>query len=101
MSGKYLKNSLVQLSCHDSMIVLQDGNIDEAMQNVMKAGYFNSGQGGPNPKRLIIHQTHYDKFRQKLIEKANKIRYGNPFNRDTMMGPLSRPDLYDELESQF
>lgn len=68
---------------------------------MMKAGHFNSGQGGPNPKRIIINETIYEKFREKMIEKARKIRYGNPLDRDTIVGPLSRPDLYDKLENQL
>lgn len=60
MAGKYLKMSTMQLSSNDSLIAMEDANIDLAIENVMKIGYFNSGQGGPNPKRLIIHEKLYE-----------------------------------------
>lgn len=52
--------STMQLSSNDSLIAMEDANIDLAIENVMKIGYFNSGQGGPNPKRLIIHEKLYE-----------------------------------------
>jgi acyl-CoA reductase-like NAD-dependent aldehyde dehydrogenase len=39
---------------------MEDANINLAIENIMKVGFFNSGQGGSNPKRIIVNEKHYE-----------------------------------------
>jgi succinate-semialdehyde dehydrogenase/glutarate-semialdehyde dehydrogenase len=61
----------------------------------------NAGQVCFSPKRFIIHSKHYEAFREKLIDGLSKVKFGDPMNRDTRMGPLAREDLHDSLTNQL
>lgn len=50
----------------------------------------NCGQICFSPKRFIIEEPLYDKFKEELIEGLKKIKYGNPIDKDTQLGPLAK-----------
>lgn len=52
--------SSLQLSSNDAMLVMEDANLDSAVENAIKAGFYNGGQGGSTPKRIIVKATCYD-----------------------------------------
>ena len=56
----------------------------------MKSTQFNSGQGFPNPKRILIKSELYENVKIKLIEKISKLFFGNPFDRKVEIGPIAR-----------
>jgi len=49
-----LKKTNLFLGSNDALIVMEDANIALSVQNVLKVGSFNSGQGGAHPKRIIV-----------------------------------------------
>lgn len=73
--------SSLQLSSNDAMIIMDDANIDLAVENALKVGFYNCGQGGSSPKRIIINAICYEQFKDKIIAKARILKYGNPLNR--------------------
>lgn len=83
------------------MIVLDDGDVNQAVTSALAGRCSNAGQVCFSPKRFIIHKNHYETFRTKLIEGLSKVKYGDPMNRDTRMGPLARDDLVDNLTNQL
>jgi succinate-semialdehyde dehydrogenase/glutarate-semialdehyde dehydrogenase len=66
LAGKYIKKTSLQLSSSDAMVVLDDANVHLAVQNAIKIGLFNSGQG-PTPKRFIVRAEVYNLFKDLLI----------------------------------
>jgi succinate-semialdehyde dehydrogenase/glutarate-semialdehyde dehydrogenase len=91
----------MELGGNDPLIVLDDGDVNLAVQYALAGRCANAGQVCFSPKRFIIHSKHYESFRSKLIEGLSKIKFGDPMLRDTRMGPLARDDLYDNLAAQL
>lgn len=54
LAGKYLKKTNLFLGSSDALVVMEDANIALSVQNALKVGSFNSGQGGAHPKRIIV-----------------------------------------------
>lgn len=81
--------------------MLDDANIDLAVFSAVKAKCLNSGLNCFSPKRFIISDKIYDEFTAKLIESVKMIKFGDPLDRSTQMGPLAREDLYERLETQM
>ena len=100
-AGKYLKRAVMELGGNDALIVLDDGDVNQAVLSALAGRCSNAGQVCFSPKRFIIHKNHYETFRTKLIEGLAKVKYGDPMNRDTRMGPLARGDLVDSLTNQL
>jgi succinate-semialdehyde dehydrogenase/glutarate-semialdehyde dehydrogenase len=55
---------------------------------------FNAGQVCFSPKRFIIAKELYEEFRKRLIEGLKEIKFGDPRDPNTKMGPLARDDLH-------
>lgn len=58
-AGKYLKRAVMELGGNDALIVLDDGDVDRAVNSAIAGRCANAGQVCFSPKRFIIHKNHY------------------------------------------
>lgn len=100
LAGKYIKKSLLELGGSNSFIVLEDADVDQAVETAIKARMMNSGQSCIAAKRFIILDSVYEEFVSKFIEAASKLKAGDPILEETQVGPLARKDLAEELQKQ-
>ncbi len=88
--AKRLGRSLLELGGNNAIIVTPQANLDLALRAVAFAALGTTGQRCTTLRRLILHESIYDTFVQKLIavyEQASQ-RIGNPLDPDTLIGPL-------------
>ncbi|MDR0446665.1 MAG: aldehyde dehydrogenase family protein [Oscillospiraceae bacterium] len=78
-----------ELGGKNAMIVLDDANIDAAVEGATHAAFFNSGQNCGSPSRFYVQAGIYDEFVSRFIRAASKIVVGDPTDENTMMGPLA------------
>ncbi|KAM3145415.1 hypothetical protein pb186bvf_002459 [Paramecium bursaria] len=100
MAGKYLKRSVLELGGSDPFCVLQYADIDRATDLAIQSRITNCGQVCFSAKRFIIHKDKYNKFRDVLKQKLEKINIGDPKLESTQMGPLARYDLLENIHKQ-
>jgi len=87
--GLAMKKTCFELGSNDAFIVLNDANIDDAVEAAFVSRMLNSGQAVVNAKRFIIQSKVYEEFRAKLLNKIKeKIVIGDPMDPKTTMGPL-------------
>ena len=99
-SGHALKKNVLELGGSDAFIVLEDADLDAAAQMAVRARYQNTGQSCIAAKRFIVVEAVADAFERKFVEAAAKLHIGDPFDRQTQIGPMARGDLRDALEKQ-
>lgn len=99
-SGQHLKKHVLELGGSDAFIVLEDADIDAAAQTAARARFQNTGQSCIAAKRFIVVEAVAEAFERKFVEEAAKLRVGDPFQRETQIGPVARGDLRDELDRQ-
>lgn len=99
-SGRALKKNVLELGGSDAFIVLEDADLDAAAQMAVRARYQNTGQSCIAAKRFIVVEAVADTFERKFAEAAGKLHVGDPFDRQTQIGPMAREDLRDALEKQ-
>lgn len=99
-SGHALKKNVLELGGSDAFIVLEDADLDAAAQMAVRARYQNTGQSCIAAKRFIVVEAVADTFERKFVEAAAKLHVGDPFDRQTQVGPMARGDLRDALEQQ-
>ncbi len=68
-------------------IVMEDADVDLAVQAAVDARFYNCGQVCTCNERMYIHSDIYEEFKQKFIEKVKKLRVGNPMESGTDIGP--------------
>lgn len=87
--GLALKKTCFELGSNDAFIVLNDANIDDAVETAYDSRMLNSGQAVVNAKRFIIQSKVYDEFREKLLIKIKRDTViGDPMDPKTTMGPM-------------
>lgn len=74
-------------------IVLEDANMDVAIDGSLYGMFYHSGQCCEAARGLFINERIYDRFVESLVEKAKRMRLGNPMDPSTDIGPQS-PLLY-------
>src|SRR5207247_4327757 len=95
-----LKKQVLELGGSDPFIVLNDADLQAAVETAVKARFQNTGQSCICAKRFIVEEAVADEFEQRFKEAAAKLLVGDPLDRDSNLGPLARGDLLDSLERQ-
>jgi len=99
-AGKMIKPSVLELGGTDAFIVLADADIDAAVDGAISGRFQNSGQVCIASKRIILHKSIEEEFTQKFVTAVARLRVGDPRDPGTVIGPIARPDLRDEITEQ-
>lgn len=83
-----LKRVTLELGGKSPNIVFDDCDLDGAVVGSIYGIFYNTGQSCEARSRLFVHERIYDEFVEKFIEKAKKIKVGDPFHKETHMGAL-------------
>jgi aldehyde dehydrogenase (NAD+) len=88
--AKRLGRTLLELGGNNAVIVTPHANLDLALRAVTFAALGTTGQRCTSLRRLILHESIYDRFLERLIAvyQQARQRIGNPLNPDTLIGPL-------------
>jgi succinate-semialdehyde dehydrogenase/glutarate-semialdehyde dehydrogenase len=99
-AGRALKKCVLELGGSDPFIVLEDADIDRAVQVGILARFQNSGQSCIAAKRFILVAAVYAEFEQKFVAAVQQLKMGDPSQEGVYIGPLARVDLRDGLHDQ-
>lgn len=87
-SSSTLKDVTMELGGKSPLIIFPDADIDRAADVAMMANFYSSGQVCTNGTRVFVHHSQKEAFEQKIVERVQRIRLGDPLNADTNFGPL-------------
>ncbi|MCL9780688.1 aldehyde dehydrogenase [Vibrio sp. S4M6] len=76
----------------------EDSYLDKCIEGILLA-FFNQGEVCTCPSRVLIQESVYDKFIEKVIARANTIKQGNPLDTDTQVGAQVSNEQYDKILS--
>ncbi len=79
------------------IIVMEDGDIDLAVEGTVWGAFGTSGQRCTASSRIVVHKKVYKKFTQKLIARAQNLRVGNGADERTDMGPVINADAVHKI----
>ncbi|WP_341227805.1 NAD-dependent succinate-semialdehyde dehydrogenase [uncultured Arcticibacterium sp.] len=100
LAGKNIKKSLLELGGSNAFVVLDDADIDKAVEIGVKARFMNTGQSCIAAKRFIVVEKAYDKFVEGFVNKVKALKSGDPMLDSSEIGVLAREDLADILAEQ-
>jgi betaine-aldehyde dehydrogenase len=83
-----LKKISLELGGKSPNIVFADADFDTAVDYALFGIYANAGQVCSAGSRLLLQESVHDRFVDRLVERAKKIRVGDGFDPQTEMGPL-------------
>lgn len=99
-AGSSLKKSLLELGGSDAFIVLEDADLDLAVQGAITSRYLNTGQSCIAAKRFIVVDAIAEDFVARFKAGVEALRIGDPMDPATNIGPMARTDLRDDLHRQ-
>ncbi len=83
-----LKKVSLELGGKSPNIVLADSDIEPAIRGALNGIFYNKGEVCSAGSRLFVQEEIHDQFMEKLVEKANGFKVGDPFDPKTRVGPL-------------
>lgn len=86
--GERLGRSLLELGGNNAIIISKHADLNMALRAVLFGAVGTAGQRCTSTRRLIIHESVYDEFKNKLVNAYRSIRIGHPLNPHTLVGPL-------------
>ena len=86
--GARLGRSLLELGGNNAIIVSQYADLDTVLIGAVFGAVGTAGQRCTSTRRLIIHESIYEQFKQKLVKAYGQVRIGDPLDENNHMGPL-------------
>lgn len=97
LAGRGLKKTALELGGNNAFIVLDDANLDQAVDSALFGKFYHQGQICMAVNRIFVHKDIYDEFSERFIKQAEKLKYGNPAEEDTNVGPLINREQVDRI----
>jgi alpha-ketoglutaric semialdehyde dehydrogenase len=94
-------NKIVSLEMggKNAIIIMDDADIDNAVEGSLWGAFGTSGQRCTASSRLVVHKKVYKKFTEKLVEKVKQLRVGNGLDERTEVGPVINQAAMDKILS--
>ncbi|MEE8658621.1 Succinate dehydrogenase [Acetobacteraceae bacterium EV16G] len=100
LAGEAGKKTVMELGGSDPFIILADADLEKAVDGAVASRFGNAGQVCIAAKRFIIDESIAEDFSDRFAERIAAIQPGDPLDRETFLGPMSRIDLRDALHKQ-
>ena len=90
----------LELGGKDPGYVMDDANLDAAVDTLIDGAMFNSGQCCCGIERIYVHESLFDRFVEKAVAIVNGYKLGNPLDPETTLGPMAHVRFADEVRAQ-
>jgi len=98
MCGRMHKRLSLEMGGKNAQIVMDDADLDLALDGVLWGAFGTTGQRCTATSRLILHQKIHDRFLQRLADAAGKLRLGDGRQPRTEVGPLIHEAAREKVE---
>ncbi len=90
-----------ELGGKDPGYVMEDADLDAAVDTLIDGGMFNSGQCCCGIERIYVHESLFDAFVEKAVAVVNGYKLGNPLDAETTIGPMANIRFAKEVRAQI
>lgn len=97
-ASRTVKTTMMELGGKNPAIILEDADVEAAAEELCGITFENVGQNCAQPSRFYVHEKVHDRFVQKFVETANRIKVGDPADPDTVMGPVVSKEQRSTIE---
>lgn len=97
-AGTQLKRTVMELGGRNTLIVLDDADLGQAVNAAAWSAWLHQGQIGMSATEILIQRPAYDAVCAGLAERAAQLRIGDPAAPDTDIGPLITPAAVEQVD---
>lgn len=95
---KNFKRLTLELGGKSPNIILEDADLDQAINFSIPQAFFNSGQGCVAGTRLLVPQSNLDKIKEKIKDVVSHLKTGDPNDKNVNIGPMVSKKQYDRVQ---
>jgi acyl-CoA reductase-like NAD-dependent aldehyde dehydrogenase len=95
------KPLLLELGGNGPTIILDDADLERAIEGTAFGCYHNAGQICQSSERILTHNKIHDAVLEGLVEKTRSIRLGHPLDETTTMGPLNNEGVAKKMDEHL
>ena len=90
----------LELGGKDPGYVMDDADLDAAVDSLMDGAMYNAGQCCCGIERIYVHESLYDAFVEKAVAWVKTLKLGNPFDPATTLGPMANRRFAETVRGQ-
>jgi acyl-CoA reductase-like NAD-dependent aldehyde dehydrogenase len=98
-AADHLKHVHLELGGKNAIIVLDDADLDLAVEGIVWSAFGTSGQRCTAASRVIAHSAVYGELQKRLVARAEQMRLGPGWEDDTDLGPVINRAAIDKIHS--
>ena len=98
-AAENLKHVHLELGGKNAIIVLEDADLDLAVEGILWSAFGTSGQRCTAASRVIVHEAVYGELQSRLVARAEKMRLGPGWEEDTDVGPVINKGALEKIHS--
>jgi acyl-CoA reductase-like NAD-dependent aldehyde dehydrogenase len=98
-AAENLKHVHLELGGKNAIIVMDDADLDLAVEGIVWSAFGTSGQRCTAASRVIAHRSVYDALQQKLVGATERLRLGVGWEPDTDVGPVINKSALEKIHS--
>ena len=91
----------LELGGKDPGYVMEDADVDAAVDTLIDGAMFNSGQCCCGIERIYVHESLFDTFVEKAVAVVKGYKLGNPLDEATTIGPMANVRFAEEVRAQI
>ncbi|MGO8370728.1 aldehyde dehydrogenase family protein [Rhizobium ruizarguesonis] len=91
----------LELGGKDPGYVMEDADLEAAVDTLMDGATYNSGQCCCGIERIYVHESLYDAFVEKSVAWVSNYKLGNPLDPDTSLGPMAHKRFAKVVREQI
>ena len=96
-----LKKLAMDLGGNAPVIVLDDADLDKAVDSCVSGAFWAAGQNCVGVQRILVHRSVYGEFRRKFVAAASALVTGDPAEERTDVGPMITPGAVREVRHKI
>ncbi|KMW57459.1 Aldehyde dehydrogenase [Candidatus Rhodobacter oscarellae] len=99
--GAHLKKCCIELGGKDSLIVLEDGNMERATSAASFGAFMHQGQICMSVEKVLVQEQVYQQFLDGFVARASKLKTGNVADKSNVIGPLINDRQAERVRHQL
>lgn len=100
-AGAHLKKACVELGGKDSLIVLEDADMERATSAASFGAFMHQGQICMSVEKVLVQESVYPEFLRAFVARAAKLKTGDTSNKENVIGPLINARQVERVKFQI
>ena len=92
------KKVVLELGGNAAVIIDADADLEDAVERVVFGAFYQSGQSCIGVQRILVHETIYDEFKERMVAATESLSMGDPRDESVFIGPMISEGEAERLE---